>query len=78
MAEHVVHVRLVAVGFLAQCLVCTRWCHVRLPWRELDRADDLRSGGECEADVDTAVTEIEVGGVGSLAPCSRPSGMANE
>ena len=73
MAQHVVHVRMVAMGFLAECLVCTRWCHVKLPWSELDRADDLRCpscGGECEADVDTAVAEMEVGGTSSLAPCS--------
>lgn len=63
MPEHVVHVRMVAVGFMARCGVCSRLIYWKLEWKDLHRADDLRCpvcGGGCEPDLDTLVNEIDL------------------
>ena len=63
MAQTVILVRVIALGFIAECSVCTRWIYAKLPWKDLGRADDLKCpvcGGSCVADTDTVAMEYEV------------------
>ena len=56
-------VRVKAVGFMAQCESCSRWCYAKLAWQDRERAMDLRCplcGGRCEADLETLAGEVEV------------------
>ena len=68
MARHVIALRVVALGFVAECTVCTRWIYWKLEWEERDRADeDLRCpicGGTCVPDMETVAMEFEVTSAG--------------